>query len=91
MHNYLTARQEREMSGQPDLILQLARAIGRDLQLRGYRDFQLHALTRVSLNGRAPIAMIDPAVDLLAIDDLGSRDWVLPGPGGPPPLLTPLR
>lgn len=76
-NNYLTWRQEREMGGQPDLILQLARHIGDDLHARGYRDFTLHAMTRVSLNGRAPTAMIDPAIDLLSIRDVGPRDWVL--------------
>src|SRR6185295_6632258 len=53
--HYLTARQDREMAGQPDLILQLAQAIGRDLERRGYRGFELHAATSVSLNGRTPL------------------------------------
>jgi len=90
-HNYLTARQDREMSGQPDLILQLARAIARDLEARGYRGFELHAVTAVSLNGRAPVAMIDPAVDLLGVRDLGERTWVLPRPPGPPPTVRASR
>ena len=85
--NYLTARQDREMSGQPDLIVQLARAIGRDLTARGYRDFELHAITAVSLNGRAPLPMIDPAVNLLTVRDIGARDWVAPAPVGPPPTV----
>ncbi len=89
--NYLTARQEREMGGQPDLILQLARAIGRDLAERGYRDFQIRAITAVSLNGRAPEPLIDPTVDLLQISDVGERTWVLPSPARPPPTVTPLR
>jgi hypothetical protein len=85
--NYLTARQEREMGGQPDLILQLARAIGRDLRARGYRDFRVHAITAVSLNGRPPRPMIDPGVDLLEVSDVGPRTWVLPAPEGPPPHI----
>jgi vitamin K-dependent gamma-carboxylase len=87
---YLTARQDREMSGQPDLILQLAHAIGRDLHARGYHDFQLRARTSVSLNGRAPRPMIDPTVDLMTLRDLGPRSWVLPAPDGPPPTVTPV-
>ncbi len=89
--DYLTARQEREAAGQPDLILQLARHVGDDLHAKGYRDFTLHALTYVSLNGRAPIAMIDPEVDLLSIRDLGARTWVLPGPTEPPAQNRALR
>ncbi len=87
--NYLTARQEREMGGQPDLILQLAHAIGRDLRAKGYRDFRLHAITRVSLNGRRARPMIDPDVDLLEVRDLGARTWVLPAPEEPPPHVRP--
>lgn len=83
--NYLTPRQEREMGGQPDLILQLAHAIGRDLHARGYRDFRVHATALVSLNGRPPAPMIDPTVDLLGVRDLGPRGWVLPAPDSPPP------
>ncbi len=90
-HDYVTARQEREAAGQPDLILSLARHIGDDLHAKGYRDFTLHAVTRVSLNGRAPIPMIDPEVDLLAVSDVGPRHWVLPAPGTPPPQNQALR
>lgn len=73
------------MGGQPDLILQLAREIGRDLRWKGYRDFRLHAITRVSLNGRLAVPMINPEVDLLEVRDLGPRTWVLPPPDMPPP------
>lgn len=89
--NYLTARQERELGGQPDLILQLARTIGADLRAQGYPAFTLHAITAVSLNGRRPAPMIDPAIDLLSIRDLGARTWVLPPPGGEPGRVLPLR
>jgi vitamin K-dependent gamma-carboxylase len=89
--NYLTPRQEREMAGQPDLILQLAHAIGRDLAAKGYRDFALHAVTAVSLNGRAPAPLIDPAIDLLEVRDLGERTWVLPEPDSAPPVVQPLQ
>jgi vitamin K-dependent gamma-carboxylase len=84
-NNYLTWRQEREMSSQPDMIVQLAHHIGDDLHARGYRDFTLHARSAVSLNGRAPAPLIDPAVDLLSINDVGPRRWVLPAPSGTPP------
>jgi vitamin K-dependent gamma-carboxylase len=89
--NYLTARQEREMAGQPDLILQLARHIGVKLKERGFRDFQIHAVTAVSLNGRRPAPLVDPLVDLLEITDLGPRSWVLSAPDTPPAKLRPLQ
>ncbi len=84
---WLTWRQEREMSGQPDLILQLGQAIAADLEARGFRDFALHAITTVSLNGRAPVPMLDPAVDLRTVRALGSRRWVLPAPTASPPTV----
>ncbi len=90
-NNYLTWRQERELGGQPDLILQLAHHIGDDLRAKGYRDFTLHAITKVSLNGRPPITLIDPAVDLMKVTDLGPRDWVLGAPEREPPHVRPFR
>lgn len=81
---YLTARQEREFAGQPDLILALARHLGAELHAAGHRGFTVHADTQVSLNGRAPRPLIDPDVDLLAVRDLGPRTWVTAAPGGPP-------
>jgi vitamin K-dependent gamma-carboxylase len=89
--NYITARQEREMGGQPDLILQLAHHIGRELRRRGHREFAVHAVTAVSLNGRRPAPMIDPTVDLLEVTDWGPRTWVLQAPGEPPPTVRPVR
>ena len=88
---YLTWRQEREMAGQPDLILQLARKIGADMHARGIHHVRVFAETEVSLNGRAPAPLIDPNVDLLSIRDLGTRDWVLPAPLTEPPVIQPLR
>ena len=90
-NNYLTWRQERELGGQPDLILQLARHIGDDLHAKGHRDFTLHAITKVSLNGRPAIPMIDPAVDLLSVSDFGPRTWVLPAPDSAPPHVMPFK
>lgn len=89
-HNYLTPRQEREMSSQPDLIAQLARQIGRDLEARGHRGVRVHARAKVSLNGRAPLDLIDPEVDLYRAA-LAAPGWILPGPEGPPPPVVPVR
>ena len=81
---YLTARQEREMAGQPDLIAQLARRIADDLRAAGHGAVAVHAETRVSLNGRAPVPLVDPAVDLARVRDLGPRAWVTAAPTSAP-------
>jgi len=83
---YLTGLQEREMSGQPDLIAQLARHIRRDFAERGLGDVEVRADVWVSLNGRRMTRFIDPNVDLSRLpDDLARASWILPAPSEAPP------
>lgn len=82
---YLTDRQERDFSGQPDLIVQLARRIARDFRDRGYPDVRVRAEALVSLNGRRPAPLFDPQVDLTKVrDGFGPADYLLPAPTTPP-------
>jgi hypothetical protein len=82
---YLTSHQEREMSGQPDLILQLARHIATDFEARGYEDVEVRADALVSLNGRRAAFMIDPDVDLAQErDTVAVMRWIEPRPTGDP-------
>lgn len=84
-NDYLTREQEIEFAGQPDLVLQLAHHIVRDLEARGHRDVQIRADAWVSLNGRPSTRMIDPTVDLAQVDDgVAPATWILPAPDGPP-------
>lgn len=79
-HRYLTDFQEREMSSQPDLILQLAHRIGED-----YPGSQIYVDALVSLNGRRATRLIDPEVDLLQVQDSHAlASWILPAPTTPP-------
>lgn len=83
--HYLTHRQEREMAGQPDLILQLARHIGREYERAGKGPVSVRAHALVSLNGRPPQLLIDPERDLMKVhDSLANKDWILPGPTDAP-------
>ena len=78
---YLTDRQEREMSGQPDLILQLAHHVARDFDARGVGPVEVRADAIVSLNGRPAARLIDASVDLAKIDDgLERASFILPAP-----------
>lgn len=87
---YLTSAQEREMSGQPDLILQLAHRIRDDFHASGHPDAEVYADALASLNGRPAARLIDPAIDLGRIaDGLSAADWILPRPTTPAPLLSP--
>ena len=82
--DWLDARQAREMSTQPDLILQLAHAIAAAEREKG-RDVHVRAEALVSLNGRPPALLIDPDVDLVDIvDGVRPASWILPRPDTPP-------
>jgi vitamin K-dependent gamma-carboxylase len=88
---YLTLAQEREMAGQPDLILQFAHFLRDDFARRGYGAVSVRADALVSLNGRPMARMIDPGVDLAAIEDgLAHARFVLPAPSDAPPLIRPI-
>ncbi len=82
---YLTDRQERELSSQPDLVLQLAHHVADDFRAHGHDDVLVRVEALVSLNGRPAAAMIDPTVDLArTADGLGKASWILPDPQDPP-------
>jgi len=86
---YLTAHQEREFSGQPDLILQLAHHIADDFRARGHTGVEVRVDALASLNGRRAARLIDPAVDLARVTPaLARATWILPAPEGPPPRLV---
>lgn len=88
---YLNARQEGEMSSQPDLIRQLAHHIRDDFARQG-RQVEVRAEVHASLNGRAPALLIDPEVDLARVEgSLAPSRWVLPSPASPPLQLHALR
>lgn len=82
---YLTSHQEREMSGQPDMILQLAHRIASDFEARGHEDVEVRVDALVSLNGRRAAPMIDPDVDLAKVDDgIALAPWIAPVPTSAP-------
>lgn len=89
---YLTSHQEREMSGQPDLILRLAHHIADDFMARGHEAVEVRVDALVSYNGRPMARLIDPDRDLTQVDDgLGRADWILPRADIPPVRLRPAR
>ena len=85
---YLTSIQERELGGQPDLILQLAHHV-RDVEsARVGARVEVRAETLVSLNGRRARPLVDPTVDLAEVEDgWGPATWITPSPVDAPPVL----
>ena len=89
---YLTSHQEREMSGQPDQILQLGHHIASELRQQGHTGVEVRVDALASLNGRRMKALIDPDVDLTTIHDgMEKASWISAAPDGPPISLRPLR
>lgn len=85
---YLTDQQEREFSGQPDLILALAQRIASDFRAQGHDDVEVRVDAWVSLNGRRPERMIDPDANLARIEDgLAEVTYVTAAPTTPPARL----
>jgi vitamin K-dependent gamma-carboxylase len=88
---YLTSVQEREISGQPDLILQLAHHVARDFAQRGLGPVEVRVDAQASLNGRPSARLIDPNVDLTTIEDgVAQASWILPAPEQAPPHIRPI-
>ncbi len=84
---WLDARQEREFSTQPDMIVQLAHAIG-DAEHKKGKDVRVFAEVKVSLNGRPAALLLDPDVDLMTIvDGVMKASWIRPAPTVQPPTL----
>ena len=63
--NFLTEFQERQMSFQPDFILEFAHYIGEYYNNNGYSDVEVYAESYVTLNGRTSKVFVDPNVDLM--------------------------
>lgn len=83
--DYLTGRQEDDLDGHPDMILQLAHHMADDMRARGHTDIQIRARALTSLNGRRRQDLIDPNVDLTTRHrSIWPADWILP-------LTEPLR
>ena len=63
--DFLTEFQERQMSFQPDFILEYAHYLGEYYNENGYNDVEVYAGSFVTLNGRTSKRFIDSSVDLM--------------------------
>jgi hypothetical protein len=82
----LTARQANEMSGQPDLIVQLGRHLGREMEKKLGRPVEVFVDAKVSLNRRAPVPLFRPDIDLLSLEGGDVRAALTASPRRVPPL-----
>lgn len=76
---FLTRFQEKQMSTQPDFILEYAHHLEDHYQQKGIEDPEIYVESYVALNGRMSRPFVDPNVDLTEIEpSLKHRTWILP-------------
>lgn len=77
--DFLTQFQEKQMSFQPDFILQYAHFLGDHFTEQGHQDVQVYVDAYVALNGRLSQPYIDKTVDLYQINEsFQHKYWILP-------------
>ena len=76
---FLSAFQEKQMSTQPDFILEFGHFLADHFRERGFAEPAVYVDSYVALNGRMSRAYVDPTVDLTTISpDAPPRTWLLP-------------
>jgi hypothetical protein len=77
--DFLTNYQEKQMSFQPDFILEFAHHLGEYYSQKGYENIQVFADSHVALNGRRNQRFIDPNKNLLEFNrGFKNKSWILP-------------
>ena len=77
--DFLTSYQEKQMSFQPDFILEFAHHLGKYYSKKGINNIQVFADSHVALNGRRNQRFVDPNINLLKIEKgFKNKSWILP-------------
>jgi len=76
--DFLSRFQEKQMSTQPDFILQYAQFLGNHFTAQGHQNVAVYVESYVALNGRLSQPYIDPKVNLLQqTDSFEHKNWIL--------------
>jgi len=81
IHNtdYLTPQQEKQMSTQPDMLLQFAKHISRVYTLQGWQNPEVYVESNVTINGKGSRQFIRNDINLAAQNDgFAHKNWILP-------------
>ena len=74
---FLTEFQERQMSFQPDFILEYAHYLGDYFNNNGFNNVEVYAESYVTLNGRTSKVFVDPNVDLMKERrGFSNKEWI---------------
>ncbi len=77
--DFLNSFQEKQMSFQPDFILEYAHFLGEHFSQQGHQHVEVYVESYVALNGRLSQPFIDPTVNLLEVkDNFCPKTWILP-------------
>ncbi|RSC92242.1 HTTM domain-containing protein [Tenacibaculum singaporense] len=77
--DFLTSFQEKQMSFQPDFILEYAHYLGDHFKKDGHKNIEVYVESFVALNGRLSQPYINPKVDLYKQkESFKHKDWILP-------------
>ena len=77
-NDFLTSFQEKQMSTQPDFILQYAHYLADHFSKNGKKDIEVYVESYVALNGRLSQPYVDPNVDLAKEkDSFAPKKWIL--------------
>ena len=77
--HFLTDLQIKQMSFQPDMILEYAHYLGDHFKSQGHKNIGIYAESYVSLNGRSNQQFIDPEIDLLMQkESFKHKQWIKP-------------
>lgn len=77
--DFLTAFQEKQMSFQPDFILEYAHFLGNHFKAQGHENIQVFADSYVALNGRLSQPFVDSKIDLYQEkESFKPKNWILP-------------
>ena len=78
-NDFLTSYQEKQMSFQPDFILEYAHYLGDHFTSQGHKNVQVFTESYVALNGRLSQPFIDKTVDLYQEEEsFKPKTWILP-------------
>lgn len=77
--DFLTPFQEKQMSFQPDFIVEYAHFLKEHFEKDGHKNLAIYVESYVALNGRLSQPYIDPKVDLTQVhDSFEHKSWILP-------------
>ncbi|WP_343485735.1 HTTM domain-containing protein [Allomuricauda sp. d1] len=77
--DFLTPFQEKQMSFQPDFILEYAHFLKKHFERQGHKNIAVFVESYAALNGRLSRPYIDPNVDLAQQkESFEHKDWILP-------------